>query len=176
MVENKRAHALIRVDERIERINQALAEASAPADISNKALRPLQLCRERIEKTNSIPQIFSEQSEAGDHEENANELLNDFIEQQRKQVENEQRQRALEYERQQAEAEKAGKTVPQSVPKPVIPAPVAKRTVTIDPKNVMKHSILGDFIESTAEVDDYLYALREQLIAAVKSGDRVRIK
>lgn len=176
LVEDKRAHALIRVDERIERINQALAEASAPADIKNKALRPLQLCRERIEKTNSIPQIFSEQSEAGDHEENANELLNDFIEQQRKQVENEQRQRALEYERQQAEAEKAGKTVPQSVPKPVIPAPVAKRTVTIDPKNVMKHSISGDFIESTAEVDDYLYALREQLIAAVKAGDRVRIK
>lgn len=176
LVEDKRAHALIRVDERIERINQALAEASAPADISNKALRPLQLCRERIEKTNSIPQIFSEQSEAGDHEENANELLNDFIEQQRKQVENEQRQRALEYERQQAEAAKAGKTVPQSVPKPVISAPVAKRTVTIDPKNVMKHSISGDFIESTAEVDNYLYALREQLIAAVKAGDRVRIK
>lgn len=176
LVEDKRAHALIRVDERIERINQALAEASAPADISNKALRPLQLCRERIEKTNSIPQIFSEQSEAGDHEENANELLNDFIEQQRKQVENEQRQRALEYERQQAEAEKAGKTVPQSIPKPVIPAPVAKRTVTIDPKNIMKHSISGDFIESTAEVDDYLCALKEQLIAAVKAGDRVRIK
>lgn len=176
LVEDKRAHALIRVDERIERINQALAEASAPADISNKALRPLQLCRERIEKTNSIPQIFSEQMEAGDHEENANELLNDFIEQQRKQVENEERQCALEYERQQAEAAKAGKTVPQSVPKPVIPAPVAKRTVTIDPKNVMKHSISGDFIESTAEVDDYLYALREQLIAAVKAGDRVRIK
>ena len=176
LVEDKRAHALIRVDERIERINQALAEASAPADISNKALRPLQLCRERIEKTNSIPQIFSQQSEAGDHEENANELLNDFIEQQRKQVENEHRQRALEYERQQAEAAKAGKTVPPSVPKPVIPAPVAKRTVTIDTKNVMKHSISGDFIESTAEVDDYLYALREQLIAAVKAGDRVRIK
>lgn len=176
LVEDKRAHALIRVDERIERINQALAEASAPADISNKALRPLQLCRERIEKTNSIPQIFSEQMEAGDYEESANELLNDFIEQQRKQVENEQRQRALEYQRQQAEAAKEGKTVPQSVPKPVIPAPVAKRTVTIDPKEVMTRSVSGDFIESTAEVDDYLYALREQLIAVVKAGDRVRIK
>ena len=40
----------------------------------------------------------------------------------------------------------------------------------------MTRSVSGDFIESTAEVDDYLYALREQLIAAVKAGDRVRIK
>lgn len=176
LIKERRTHALERVDERIERINQALAEASATADIKNKALRPLQVCRERIQDTPSIPQIFSEQMEADECEESANELLNAFIADQRQLAEAEMRRRILEQKKQQAEAEKEGKVPPQPTPKPVMPAPVAKLTVTIDPREAIAKSVPNGFIESRAEVDAYLSVLREQLIAAVEAGERVRIK
>ncbi|STN20142.1 ATPase (modular protein) [Escherichia fergusonii] len=61
LVEEKRTHALERVDLRIGRVKEALAEAHAPSELQNQALRPLQMCRQRIEETSSIPQIISEQ-------------------------------------------------------------------------------------------------------------------
>ena len=57
-----------------------------------------------------------------------------------------------------------------------MPAPVAKLTVTIDPREAIAKSVPSGFIESRAEVDAYLSVLREQLIAAVEAGERVRIK
>ena len=127
------------------------------------------MCRQRIEETSSIPQIISEQTEAEGYEDEAYELLNGFIEDQRKKAEAEQRRRELEQQTREEEAAKAGKAAPAPEPasEPVQPQPVAKRTVTINST---------EFIESEAEVDAYLAALREQLIAAVKAGDRVRIK
>ncbi|WP_220385086.1 hypothetical protein, partial [Klebsiella pneumoniae] len=99
----------------------------------NQALRPLQMCRQRIEATSSIPQIISEQTEAEGYEDEAYELLNGFIEDQRKKAEAEQRHRELEQKKREEEAAKAGKAAPapEPAPEPVQPQPVAKRTVTI---------------------------------------------
>ncbi|HCQ1309049.1 TPA: BREX system P-loop protein BrxC, partial [Escherichia coli] len=170
--------ALERVDLRIGRVKEALAEAHAPSELQNQALRPLQMCRQRIEETSSIPQIISEQTEAEGYEDEAYELLNGFIEDQRKKAEAEQRRRELEQQTREEEAAKAGKAAPAPEPasEPVQPQPVAKRTVTINSTDAMAKSVTTGFIESEAEVDAYLAALREQLIAAVKAGDRVRIK
>lgn len=44
------------------------------------------MCRQRIEETSSIPQIISEQTEAEGYEDEAYELLNGFIEDQRKKL------------------------------------------------------------------------------------------
>ena len=178
LVEEKRTHALERVDLRIGRVKEALAEAHAPSELQNQALRPLQMCRQRIEETSSIPQIISEQTEAEGYEDEAYELLNGFIEDQRKKAEAEQRRRELEQQTREEEAAKAGKAAPAPEPasEPVQPQPVAKRTVTINSTDAMAKSVTTGFIESEAEVDAYLAALREQLIAAVKAGDRVRIK
>ena len=105
-------------------------------------------------------------------------MLNGFIEDQRKKAEAEQRRRELEQKKREEEAAKAGKAAPapEPAPEPVQPQPIAKRTVTINPTDAMTKSVTTGFIESEAEVDAYLAALREQLIAAVKAGDRVRIK
>ena len=178
LVEDKRTHALERVDLRIGCVKEALADAHAPSELQNQALRPLQMCRQRIEATSSIPQIISEQTEAEGYEDEAYELLNGFIEDQRKKAEAEQRRRELEQKKREEEAAKAGKAAPapEPAPEPVQPQPVAKRTVTINPTDAMAKSVATGFIESEAEVDAYLAALREQLIAAVKAGDRVRIK
>ncbi|OOF14447.1 DNA repair protein [Salinivibrio sp. PR932] len=178
LVEEKRTHALERVDLRIGRVKEALAEAHAPSELQNQALRPLQMCRQRIEATSSIPQIISEQTEVEGYEDEAYELLNDFIEDQRKKAEAEQRRHELEQKKREEAAAKAGKAAPapEQAPEPVQPQPIAKRTVTINPTDAMAKSVTTGFIESEAEVDAYLAALKEQLIAAVKAGDRVRIK
>ncbi|HCN8387632.1 TPA: hypothetical protein N6493_004728, partial [Escherichia coli] len=110
--EEKRTHALERVDLRIGRVKEALAEAHAPSELQNQALRPLQMCRQRIEETSSIPQIISEQTEAEGYEDEAYELLNGFIEDQRKKAEAEQRRRELEQQTREEEAAKAGKAAP----------------------------------------------------------------
>ncbi|MBA1889404.1 BREX system P-loop protein BrxC, partial [Escherichia coli] len=163
LVEEKRTHALERVDLRIGRVKEALAEAHAPSELQNQALRPLQMCRQRIEETSSIPQIISEQTEAEGYEDEAYELLNG---------------RELEQQTREEEAAKAGKAAPAPEPasEPVQPQPVAKRTVTINSTDAMAKSVTSGFIESEGVVVAFLAALREQLIAAVKAGDRVRIK
>jgi len=178
LIEEKRTHALERVDLRIDRVKATLIEAHVPSELQNQALRPLQRCRQRIEVTSSIPQIISEQTEAEGYEDEAYDLLNGFIENQRKKAEAEQRRRELEQKKREEEAAKAGNEAPPPEPTPELVQPqlVAKRTLTIDPTDAMAKSVTTGFIESEAEVDAYLAALREQLIAAVKAGDRVRIK
>ena len=102
-------------------------------------------------------------------------MLNDFIEEQRERAKAELRRQAIEQKRQQ---EEAGKKMPPIAAKPIVPIPVVKRTVVIDLNTAMSKSAGSDsgYIEDEAQVDACLAALREQLMAAVSAGDRVRIK
>jgi hypothetical protein len=84
LVLDKRQLAHEQVNLCVERVQSALTEAGAPPELQNKALHPLQLCKKRIDNTDSIPQIISEQSEAVTHEDDAYELINRHIEFQRK--------------------------------------------------------------------------------------------
>ncbi len=179
LVEKKRAHAVERVELRIQRVKETVLGASAPTELQNQALRPLQLCKQRIEETGSIPQIISEQTEAEGYEEEAYDLLNQFIEKERKKAEAEQRR--LEIERKKQEEQNKGTGVSTQLvdtpPKPIEPVlPVIKRTVTVKLGEVLTQTSATGFIETEKDVENYLAALREQLIAAVKAQDRVRIK
>jgi hypothetical protein len=175
LIQEKRSHALGRIDLRIGQVKQALNQANAPSELQNKALHPLQMCKQRVETTNSIPQIISEQTEAENYEDEAYELLNRFIEQQRKQAIAEQQIREVEQKKQQEKFAKNGEEFQITESRP-IHQQLAKRTVTINPSDAMAKAVKSGFIESEAEVDAYIAALREQLIAAVNAGDRVRIK
>jgi len=76
----KRQHVQALIDQRIERVQSALVQAGAPDTLRNQALHPLQLCKKRIETSDSIPQIISEQVEAENHEVEAEQLINRCIE------------------------------------------------------------------------------------------------
>jgi len=96
----------------------------------------------------------------------AEQLINAYIDAEHTKAANEQR-------RQAAEAKKAQNTGKHKAVEPVTPKP--KRTVTINPAEIM--TLSGNaFIETEQQVDDYLNQLREQLLAVVKSGDKVRLK
>ncbi len=156
LVLEKREHALERVGLRIESVTQALQEASAPDNLKNQALRPLQLCKQRIETTESIPQMISEQTEAESHEDNAYELINRHIESLRP---------------------KTPAKTPESNPNPEnnkVTAPPAKRTITISPAQF--NTSASGFIETEEQVEHYIKQLHDKLLNAVKMGDKVRIK
>jgi len=144
------------VEQRIERVQVALRQASAPDELQNKALRPLQLCKQRIGNSESIPQIVSDHTEAANYEDEAYELINRHIESLRQ----------------------------KETPKPVSPTPgenkvaepAPKRTITISQSDILNTVSPKGFIETETDIDRYLNALRERLAKAVSAGDRVRIR
>ncbi len=178
LIEEKRAQAIEHIELHINRVKNALTEANAPPELQDKVLCPLHMSRKQIEATSSIPQLISEQTEAESYEDEAYDLLNSFIEKERAKVEAGQRRCEIEQKKREEEANKSGETVliPEPVSKSVKPALVLKRTVTINSGEAMLQTVTSGFIETEIEVDTYLSALRDQLMAAVKAGDRVRIK
>jgi len=73
------------------------------------------------------------------------------------------------------EAKKSQNTTESKVAEPVPVAPKPKRSVTINPAEIMAASGNG-FIETEEQVEQYIEQLREQLLKAIKASDKVRIK
>ena len=159
LLAEKRSHALDRVGLRINSIFVALEAAAAPTDLQNLALRPLQQSRQTIEKTNSIPLILSQQTEAGTLEDDAYELINRYIEEKAKQPPPPP----------PPSSGKNGDTPPSPPPKPTIPV---KKTITVRAAGNSGETIL----ETEAQVEGYIRQLQDSLLKAVRAGDRVRVK
>lgn len=156
LILERRQTVTTEVEQRIEHVQAALKQAAVPDAVQNKALRPLQLCKQRIDHSESIPQIVSELSEAASYEDEAYELINCYIESLRQ----------------------------QDVPKPVsstigenkVAETAPKRTITISQSDILNTVSPKGFIETETDIDNYLNALRERLAKAVDAGDRVRIR
>jgi len=119
--------------------------------------------KKRIDNTDSIPQIVSEQSDAASHEDDAYDLINQHIESQRK------KEPPKPVVPPVNNKDEDGNT---TVPPIVIPAP--KRTVTISHADIIGTD--ATFIETEDQVTQYINKLRDKLLNAVRDGDRVRIK
>ena len=147
------------------RVQSALIEAGASLELQNKALHPLQLCKKRIDNTDSIPQLNSEQLEVETYEEDAYEQINRYIESQRK----------IELVKPpELPVNDLGQNKDKITEPPVV-VTAPKRTVTISPANIAAMSV-SSFIETEAQADQYLSRIRDELLKAIKAGDRVRIK
>lgn len=181
-------------------VQQHITESKATATISNDALRPLQLSRKRLDNLTSIAEINEELRNSESLVEQAEEIINAYIDQQTKAAE---RQAALEEERRK-QAEQAPQPAvsannsangsldlepatstdyaatstaePLKVAEPVIAKPKAKKVVTIKAAAVFQE--LGDttYLETEAELDNYLAALKSQLSDLIASNHKVRLK
>ncbi len=74
LLEERRAHARAKVEEKIAEASTALDQATAPPDLRNKALKPLQDIKKRIETDASIPSILMQQDMAVEERDKALEL------------------------------------------------------------------------------------------------------
>ncbi len=151
LISDKRSHALSRIDVRIQRIQDSLTHSAADSNLSNKALYPLQQCRKQVERTYSIPQIISEQGDADEHEEQAQALINQYID---------------------ALRQKPNVATPSTANEIKEPPVAIRRTISINPASYMPHNT----IETEAEVNAYIERLSKELLSIVKAGDRLRIK
>ncbi|WP_253644856.1 BREX system P-loop protein BrxC [Vibrio sp. Y42_MX_L11] len=199
----RRNEVASKLEAAIDDVQQHVSEAKAPDTISNDALRPLQLSLKRLEHLTSIAEINEELRNSESLVEQAEEIINAFIDQQIKAAE---RQAALEAERRKQEAESsAGNDTkgsngtlelepnsssgygtssatmdatkePLKVAEPVVTKPKAKKVVTVKAGAVFQE--LGDttYLETEEELENYLAALKTQLSDLIASNHRVRIK
>ncbi|CDG15739.1 BREX system P-loop protein BrxC [Xenorhabdus doucetiae] len=163
-----REHGLQRIDNRIEDVKSQMLQIQTPDTLLNQALRPMQQSRERVLHTQSIPEIYNEQKEVKAQQEQAERLMNNWIDEQRK-------KRLAE--------EKAAKASGQTSPTPVQPAhkpsnpvPMLKKIRAIHATREMTKVIGGDVIDTTEQMEKALAQLRETLLETLNAGDRIRLQ
>jgi hypothetical protein len=193
LISDKRAHAKSRIEFRISQVKQQIDEVNLPSELSNKALRPLQVALKRLASLQGIAEILQEQADSINLEDDAHELINRYIEQKIEQQETARIQsikQAEQYAEQEAkskreEAKQKGETagVASVVYEPIKPAvppkaaePAPKKIVSVDTSSVMRDVNQSGVIETEQDIDTYLNALRDKLSTLVAANNKVRIK
>lgn len=160
LVDSKREHALLLLEKKIAEVSQALDQAHAQADLRNRALLSLQQIKLDIAAQTSIPQIHYLQEQSGNALDSAMDMIT-------------------------AAVSEAAKLQPFAVKAPgdtttVINIGTTQATQTVAPKpaKVIRAADLSSksYLETEAEVEEYLAKLRAELLAAIKAGQRARIQ
>jgi len=136
MLNDRRALAMRKADEKIDEIKQALEAVKADVDLCNQCLHPLQRCRIAIEKAAHMAAIIQAQDDARSARDNALDAIQN---------------------KQNRVKEADSKPVPVAIVYP------------------NRFSGYGD-LENEADVENYLACLREELLMALRSGKRIRIR
>lgn len=184
LIQHERSFVIKKLEQRIEEVKDLINNAHAPADISNKALHPFQQAIKNITNIHAIPQIKNELVEADEWFTNAEVLTNNYIRQQ---------ENLARIEKEKAEKVKSATTdsnnedtsgnyatkgcntdAPQKVAEKEVTAP--KPTQAIDAMEVYKEVSDTTYMESMADVDNYITALRNKLTDLIESNHKVRIK
>jgi hypothetical protein len=155
LAQEKRGRALLSIDEKIAEVQAKLLAVGASPDVSNNALRLLQDLKARIASQTSIAQILYLQGQGGDAMDEAITLIEATIAVKSPHV-----------------------TGPGSTTKPtqtgspnVSPTPV-KTTKVIRAAELSSKT----YLETEADVDAYISKLKDELMAAVRSGQIARIQ
>ncbi len=160
LVDSKREHALLLLEKKIAEVSQALNQAHALAELRNRALHSLQQIKLDIAAQTSIPQIHYLQEQSGTALDSAMYMITVAV-------------------------SAAAKPQPFAVKAPgdtstVINLGSAQTPQTVAPKpaKVIRAADLSSksYLETEAEVDDYLVKLRTELLAAINAGQRARIQ
>jgi hypothetical protein len=156
LVQRARAAAIQAVERKITEVIQALTQASAPADLSNAALHPLQQLKLRIGESASIPEISYLEQGAG-------QLLDDAMDQVIVWMQKQQATTTGTSSSGTSTTGPAGTKATKAVP---------KASQTVSPSELAERP----YLETEAEVDAYLERLKEEFVAILASGKRIRIQ
>ena len=145
----EREAALGSIDARIAEVQEALNQIGAAPALCNRALQPLQTLKVKVAGMTSLPQIVYLQGQAGDRLDEAMAVIRLSV------------------------APPPPPPVPGKPPVVVPPPPAApKESKTVQASALLKRS----YLESEAEIDEYLGRLRARLVDVVKAGQRVRVQ
>ena len=160
LVDAKREHALLLLEKKIAEVGGALDQAHAQPELRNRALSSLQKIKLDIAAQSSIPQIHYLQDQSGSALDGAMDMI-------------------------AAALSAVPKAQPLAVKSPgdhatVINVGSAQITQTVTPKpaRVIRAADFSSksYLETEAEVDDYLSKLKAELLAAIRAGQRARIQ
>lgn len=174
LIDDKREHAKMRLDVRIDRVKAQLEEADVSQSLSNEALSPLQKSKKRIDDQDSLSDINQEIADAAELEEEAYDLINVFIKKQAAEAQK-AAQEAENQKKQQAEKEGKKYEIPKT-PERAVAEPKVKAVTTIAPSVIFDRLGMSGFIETEEQVEQYLSALRDQLTTAISQNHKIRIK
>jgi len=180
LLEAEREKSQLQVDNIIQSLMEQLN--TLPDTEKNRALYPLQQCKKRIGTANSLYQIISEAQQATELEDEAIEIINEYIDTQAKAREKELARLAAE--KAKKEAEPKDKLLPDEETEPVIAetppekpyVEPQKKIVIISPSELLTKGVGAQYIETQEDIEHYLNTLRQQLMKAVDNNEKIRIK
>lgn len=155
LAQEKRDRALISIDEKLAEVKAKLSAMSASSDVSNKALSLLQDLKTRITSQTSIAQILYLQGQGGDAMDEAITLIEAAVAVKPLHV-----------------AEPGSTTKPPQTGTANVPQAPAKTTKVVKASEFSSKT----YLETEADVDAYISKLKEELLAAVRSGQIARIQ
>ncbi|EAU41314.1 ATPase-like protein [Fulvimarina pelagi HTCC2506] len=159
LLEKRREHAFGIIDPLIAKIQTELDSVSAEAELRNRSLYPIQNIRKRIETTPSVSAIFMAQTEARDAYDDAFEVIAKAVKLAKERVKT---------------AEPVGiGSQPQTPSGGFSETPVFRPRLVVQPSKLVS---AGGYIESQAQVDDFIDRLRARLLEAVSKNERVEIR
>jgi len=155
LAQEKRDRALLSIDVKLAEVQAKLYAFSANPDVSNKALRLLQDLKARIAVQTSIAQILYLQGQGGDAMDEAITLIEAAVAVKPSLV---------------VEPGSTTKTAPTGTDN--VPKGPAKTTKVVKASEFSAKA----YLETEADVDAYISKLKEELLAAVRSGQIARIQ
>ncbi|SEK85745.1 hypothetical protein SAMN05216262_103131 [Colwellia chukchiensis] len=193
LLQEKRAHAKSRIEHRIEQVQKQITAAHVPSELSNRALRPLQLALQRLDGLSGIAEILQEQADSINLEEDAYDLINKHIEDQQALAAKQAKEEAAAAASNSTSDSSANPssvstsntgsggyepstTEPQQVAEPAVNTPIPKKIVSIDTASIIRDVNATGVIETEQDIDAYLAALKEKLTELVNSNNKVRIR
>jgi hypothetical protein len=144
--------------------------AHVPPDLSNRVLKPLQDALKRVDHLQGVADIMQEQAEAQALEEDAYTIINDFIEQQQAQH---------KPKPQEDYPTPKGDEIPDHDKRKVAEKPLsppAKKMVTVDTSSIARKINGAGIIETDADIDNYINALKQELTTLINANNKIRIR
>ena len=146
LVAERRAHALLSIDNKIAEVSAALDAIQADATLRNQALAPLQKLKTLVAGLGSIPQIYAKQGAAGEALDTAMYLID-------------------QNKPKPTPGVGDGATNPPPVVQPKKPKVI--NAAALQTKT---------YFETEAEVDAYLDRLKAELLKIIQAGQRARLQ
>ncbi len=173
LARDKRERALQSIDAKLAELQAELTRSTSPVDLCNRALKPLQDLKLEVARQEQIPQILYLQNHAGDLLDQGMDLITVAANAAAKAAAEEAERLARLAELHKKLPPDGGKPPPPPPP-PVQPPPPAgpKPSQTVHAANFSPKS----YLETEAEVEAYLAALRKKLMGVIETGQRVRIQ
>ena len=174
---DKRERALLSIDTKITEVREALAQAGATPELSNRVLLPLQSLKAKVAGLANIPQILYLQGQAAERLDDAMEAIGAAVTaaaaaaaKAQPRVASSRAHPAAAPLTTQDGAAGTTATAPPPAANPEATAPKPSQTVHA------AHLSPKTYLETEAEVEAYLTVLKIKLLSVLQAGQRVRIE